>query len=105
MAKMVYRESEDKLSREAWEFDVRGDILLLRSYRIERRAVPKGRFRVADTRERWVAMDERRYYSGLERPLDIPHDVLREAVERSVAIHLGWTNAESVIGHINVVAA
>jgi hypothetical protein len=95
----VFRVSEDGLSRRRWDFgtsvDHEGFALILDWYSVERRNTARGRFSKAVANDRWAAMDERRYTSGLSRPVNIPGDVLDEAwasVPRST--YIGWRTDE-----------
>lgn len=95
--KKVFRESEDKLSRQRWTFTETVDRIVLTDYAIERRSSPRGRFKSPKHGESWSNMDERSYASGISRPTDIPIDVIKEALTRDVDVNIGWHNKESVI--------
>jgi len=99
----VLRIADDGLSREKWEFRHTGQMLVLSYYAIERRDNAKGRFKAAERLDRWVAMDERPYNSGLPRPTEIPPDVIREAASFDLDINIGWTNKESRLCVISMV--
>ncbi len=99
----VYREAEDRLSRQRWDFTATmaspgGFGLILSRYSIERRKAAKGRWPAADSPDRWEAMDERFYNSQLPRPSSISADVLAEAwrsIERTT--YIGWRTAEHAL--------
>ena len=91
----VFRESEDGLSRERWDFRHTGQSLVLQKFSIERREKSKGRFKMAGRADRWEGFDERKYNSGLARPTEIPMDVIRDAVAFDLDVYIGWTNLES----------
>lgn len=93
-------DSPDGLSRERWDFNLNGGLgglsLTLVGHSIERRSKPKGRYRAAVTTERWSAYDERKYASGLPRPVEVPYERAVDAlVGASVKINLGWNNDQS----------
>jgi hypothetical protein len=80
----VYRPAPDGCSREHWGFSVDADRsdrvnIVLRFYGTERRKSGRGKFAKALPEDRWSTMDERRYFSGQERPTSVPADVLAEA--------------------------
>lgn len=91
----VFRVTDEGLSRLRWDFEASidrdGFCLTLDGYGIERRRAARGRFSQAANGERWRAIDERRYYSGIERPVEIPDDVLEEAwASVPKAAYIGW---------------
>ena len=105
MNRLIHRLAEDGLSRQFWDFDISDATIVLRRHGVERRASLRGRFKAPPPSDRWAAMDERRYNSGLPRPSSIPHDVLTEAASFEMDVMIGWRNAESIVGKIAVKAA
>lgn len=101
MAIEVYRVADDGLSRERWSFDARAEFggqlsIRLTGYGIERRKHPKGRFAKSTPADRWDSMDERRYYSGLGRPNEIPGEVRCDALAAiKPQFYIGWFNDAS----------
>jgi hypothetical protein len=99
----ITRVSADGLSRERWQFTRQGSsrddrqvVLVLVGYSIERRAVAKGRFLKAETRDTWSVYSDRRFLSKLPQPATVPDDVLDEAASQiTVAFYIGWSNEES----------
>ncbi|MED5549756.1 MAG: hypothetical protein VX529_10390 [Pseudomonadota bacterium] len=99
----IERRSNDGLSRKVWDFRFDGAMLRLVSHGVEHRAKPRGRFKAAKAADRWQYMDERAFSSGLPRPQSIPADVIRDAIrDITIAVHIGWTNAESCIDEIRL---
>lgn len=96
----VSRENQDRLSRKFWVFDYDSVQLRLLSYHEQERATTRHKFKGP----KWDYMDERPYYSKLDRPTEIPADILAEAkasiLDHPIAVHIGWTNDESRIGYI-----
>ena len=92
----IVRQSADGLSRQYWAFSVScthtDEVrITLTSYGIERRKTPRGRFASSTAPDRWSSRDERRYFSGLERPTTIPQDVMAEAIQAvPMAFYIGW---------------
>ena len=100
MSVSIYRPDNDGLSRQCWTFAVsatwgeRITITLVR-YGVERRKQVKGRYSAALPADRWLSSDERSYTSGLDRPAEIPADVLSEAVKAmDVRFYIGWPTPE-----------
>jgi hypothetical protein len=92
----VERESDGLIRR--WDFSASGGHnalrLVLNRYTEGTRASKRHKMRG----DYWSAIDERRYYSKLPRPVSIPDDVIDEAMKAlEIQICIGWNNAESVI--------
>jgi len=90
----------DGLARHRWVFHCRphcGEVaLVLVGFGTQRRKTSRGRWSDPRPAERWDWMDERRYNSGLNRPIKIPDGVLAEAVVSIKPVfYIGWTNEES----------
>lgn len=101
----IYRPHPDgPTARFAWNFSVEGGefadgwALRLTSYGVERRPEGARKWRKPVSAERWTYGDERRYYSGLGRPTEIPADVLDEAIARAQALplklYIGFRNSD-----------
>lgn len=99
----VYRAAPDGCSRECWGFSVTADFsdrvkISLRYYGIERRKSGRGKLAKALPEDRWSTSDERRYFSGLERPLSVPADVLAEATAAiEISYYIGGDRTENKI--------
>ena len=106
MGATVFRPADDSLSRQRWDFTPTvsphsGFGLILSRYSIERRKSLRGRFRGADVADRWQAMDERPYASGLPRPTSIPDDVVSEAWDQiGMTTYIGWRTDEHALPDI-----
>lgn len=89
--------SDDKLSRELWEFKIETGYIKLEAFYIQSRPSTRHKFKG----QKWDSMDERRYNSALSRPLSIPENVLLDAKKAwadaigSVPIFIGWISEES----------
>lgn len=91
-------------ARETWVFAVEGGeygddwALRLTSYGIERRPDGSKKWAKPKSDERWNYHDERRYWSGFQRPTSIPADVLDEAIAQAQALplklYIGFRNAD-----------
>lgn len=99
----IYRPAPDGCSRECWQFSVTADFsdrvkITLRGYGIERRKSGRGKFAKALPEDRWSTSDERRYFSGLERPASVPNDVLTEARSAiEISFYIAIDRAENKI--------
>jgi len=92
----VERQSLDGLTRDLWVFDTNVDMLRLTSFHEQVRSRKAGRFK---TEAKWDAHDERSYNSSLQRPTDIPEDVVLDALKKiEIRINIGWTNDDCTIG-------
>jgi hypothetical protein len=91
--------SADGLARKVWEFDLRGQFLVLTRYAEETRQSKRHKWRGPQ----WLSHDERSYCSALSRPTAIPDWVVKKAV-RSLTfdIAIGWSNRDSVTGSVTV---
>lgn len=98
MRRSIYRPAPDGLSREYWEFTLTlfaGSMdLTLTHYGVQRRITKRGSFRGAEAKERWSRDDERRYTSGLPRPVSVPEDVLAEVLQVPVRYYIAFANEE-----------
>ena len=99
----VYRPAPDGITRECWGFSVTADFsdrvrVTLWEYGVERRKSARGKWPKALPADRWSRMDERRYFSGLERPTSVPADVLAEATAAiEISYYIGGDRTENKI--------
>jgi len=100
MTVRVERICHDGLSKHVWGFGFSsgyegGVKITLTSYQIERRASTRHKFKCIGAQERWLAMDERAYMSGLSRPKTIPEFVMDEAKSAiTFEFYIGWPMPE-----------
>jgi hypothetical protein len=91
---LVQRQSEDGLSRKAWEFSLHGNYLVLKRYAEETRQTRRHGWRGPF----WASSDERSYNSKLPRPQSIPEDVYLDALKGyEIQVSVGWCRQESVV--------
>jgi hypothetical protein len=100
MTDMLVQElSEDGLSRKAWSFMVNGNYLVLQQYAEEERKTKRHGWKGP----KWSQFDERKYYSALDRPTEIPAWVYEQAAsEITFKVAVGWVSPEHVVAEVKL---
>ncbi len=89
--------SADKLSRTVWRFNViYGGLILCYYAESEKRETTRHKFKA---NEFWSRTDERRHFSRLERPTEIPEWVILQAARKmKINVFIGFSNNECLQG-------
>lgn len=96
----VVRKSDNGLEAEIWRFDSFRGWFVLREYMRGSRETTRHKFRGP----KWDSSDERRPNSQLERPTEIPADVVEEAHalhhQKHIPVTIGWSGNSCRIGYL-----
>lgn len=95
----------ERLSATRWDFMFSGHWMILKFYGEQTRETRRHKF----TGPFWDSTDERKYHSKLERPTQIPEDVVTEAIAaavksasaNSLILAVGFENHKCAIGTAN----
>lgn len=97
--RIVRYQDEDQLVAKIWVFDTSGTKLRLTSYHEASRKTKRHAF----SGPCWDWIDERPYCSQLDRPTEIPSDVIEEAYTKMIkklTVYIGWISCDCVIGYV-----